>query len=274
MRSIPTASILSINYSAILNEIDPALAQTLRDAVPDYSSIVSNQQSLTPRISGNSAAHSDMIKFSKNVKEIYKNIGYSFDDLNKEIRYCPYCGFGELRDIEHIVPKNHYGEYAIFPMNLVYSCAICNGHKPKYLCKNGDCFSGTTHPYCDNINDYRVLNLDFKIDNSSRNGLLMRYYIDFPSSCPFDDSLKGRIENQFNYLHLGERFNMLAVDEIAEILSQPREMETQNYRIFFLKKYNSKLTITQKYSINHWETTLYYSLSNWTKLESFFENKA
>ena len=42
---------------------------------------------------------------------------------------CPYCGFGEPTDLDHYLPKPLYQALAIYPRNLVPSCAACNNAK-------------------------------------------------------------------------------------------------------------------------------------------------
>lgn len=51
--------------------------------------------------------------------------------LKNLAKVCPYCGFGEVRDLDHHLQKKIYKCFSIFPLNLVPSCSKCNGHKPR-----------------------------------------------------------------------------------------------------------------------------------------------
>ena len=42
---------------------------------------------------------------------------------------CPYCGFGEPRDLDHYLPRGSFGELAIYSKNLIPSCSPCNNAK-------------------------------------------------------------------------------------------------------------------------------------------------
>ena len=53
------------------------------------------------------------------------------ETLRLEVQHCPYCGFGEIKDLDHHLQKNYYPCFSIFPTNLVPACAKCNGHKPR-----------------------------------------------------------------------------------------------------------------------------------------------
>jgi len=46
-------------------------------------------------------------------------------------KICPYCGFGEVRDLDHHLQKQIYKSFSVFPLNLIPSCSKCNGHKPR-----------------------------------------------------------------------------------------------------------------------------------------------
>ncbi len=51
------------------------------------------------------------------------------DRLLLSATICPYCGFGEVTDLDHHLPKSRYKGLAIYPNNLVPCCGPCNGKK-------------------------------------------------------------------------------------------------------------------------------------------------
>lgn len=44
---------------------------------------------------------------------------------------CPYCGFGQIQDIDHHLAKAVFKLLSIYAVNLIPCCATCNRYKPK-----------------------------------------------------------------------------------------------------------------------------------------------
>lgn len=60
---------------------------------------------------------------------------------------CPLCGVGSVAHCDHHLPKSHYPDLAILPINLVPACHFCNDKKrAKYPRSPGQ---QTFHPYFD-----------------------------------------------------------------------------------------------------------------------------
>jgi hypothetical protein len=51
------------------------------------------------------------------------------DRLKAATLLCPYCGFGEIRELDHHLPRVIYWALAIYARNLVPCCSACNGKK-------------------------------------------------------------------------------------------------------------------------------------------------
>lgn len=89
-----------------------------------------------------------------------------YDKMKIRIKVCPYCGFGEISEIDHFLPKSIYPEFSVFYFNLVPSCHICNSKKGN---KKNICI----HPYLEDIKDIdKMLWAEFKL----KNGSLIFYY--------------------------------------------------------------------------------------------------
>lgn len=89
-----------------------------------------------------------------------------YDKIKISINACPYCGFGEISEIDHFLPKSIYPEFSVFYFNLVPSCHICNSKKGN---KKNICI----HPYFEDIKDIdKMLWAEFKLENES----LIFYY--------------------------------------------------------------------------------------------------
>lgn len=60
----------------------------------------------------------------KKGRDIYEHILLLADD-----GICPYCMYGDVSTVDHYLPKAHFIEYAITPLNLLPSCYECNTKK-------------------------------------------------------------------------------------------------------------------------------------------------
>jgi hypothetical protein len=75
--------------------------------------------------------------FLQAVHDAYKQVQDNGDlaELRNALKLgateCPYCGFGQIQDLDHHLPKGAYKLFSIFPLNLVPSCATCNRGKPR-----------------------------------------------------------------------------------------------------------------------------------------------
>ncbi|MBX8563803.1 HNH endonuclease [Pseudomonas cichorii] len=78
---------------------------------------------------------------------------------------CPYCGFGEIRDLDHHLQKAHYKCFSIFPLNLVPSCSKCNGHKPRIPRTNPE--EQQIHAYLEDLSGHRFLVADVVLTESA-----------------------------------------------------------------------------------------------------------
>ncbi len=71
---------------------------------------------------------------------------------------CPYCGFGEVTQLDHYLPISEYGELAIYPRNLIPSCGPCNNAKRAVVA--GGAFAGFIHTYFEPLPDATFLHAD------------------------------------------------------------------------------------------------------------------
>ena len=85
--------------------------------------------------------------------------------LKKGAKKCPYCGFGEIRDLDHHLPKQHYKCFSVFALNLVPSCSKCNGHKPRTPPAAREKYH--IHAYLDDISNFNFLAADIEISDGA-----------------------------------------------------------------------------------------------------------
>ncbi|WP_026566618.1 HNH endonuclease [Bacillus sp. UNC41MFS5] len=84
----------------------------------------------------------------KKGRDIYEHILLLADD-----GICPYCMYGDVSTVDHYLPKAHFIEYAITPLNLLPSCYECNTKKNdlRKLEEN----KMFINPYCDDLTQIR-----------------------------------------------------------------------------------------------------------------------
>lgn len=114
---------------------------------------------------------------------------------------CPYCGFGEPRDLDHYLPQSVYGELAIYPNNLIPSCNPCNNAKRTVvpgLAPGAP--AGFIHPYFETLPDCDFLIADVDYVQGS---LRVAYRIDPPD---LDPRLFAKLQFQIDRLKLNERY--------------------------------------------------------------------
>ncbi|MDP3937974.1 MAG: HNH endonuclease signature motif containing protein [Deltaproteobacteria bacterium] len=114
---------------------------------------------------------------------------------------CPYCGFGEPRDLDHYLPRSAYGELAIYPRNLIPSCNPCNNAKRAIVPGLDDATApGFIHPYFQTLPDQDFLRADaLYVDGA----LQVSFRID---AANIDPILAAKLQFQLDRLKLNERY--------------------------------------------------------------------
>lgn len=98
-------------------------------------------------------------------------------------KQCPYCGFGPIEEVDHLLQRGQYKLFSIFPLNLVPSCGTCNRGKPKK--PSEDPGKHQLHVYLEDLSAYEFLKVSADIDPVS-GGLLATYSIAAPEGMPKD----------------------------------------------------------------------------------------
>ena len=128
----------------------------------------------------------------KKGRDIYEHILLLADD-----GICPYCMYGDVSTVDHYLPKAHFIEYAITPLNLLPSCYECNTMKLdlRKLEEN----KMFINPYCDDLTEIRWL--ECKVVDRM-----------FPITFKFN--VKEDIENIILKERLVEHFDILSLGKL------------------------------------------------------------
>lgn len=168
---------------------------------------------------------------------------------------CPYCGFGEVRDLDHYLPKADYGELAIYPKNLVPSCSPCNNAKRRIVPGAGAAHGpGLIHPYFEPLADVDFLLADVTFAGAA---LDVTFRVD-PAQVP---AVATKLQFQIERLKLNERYQK----QINKFLSEQRtailmfnDMGPAPLREFLRR---SAINLSRSFGRNDWRPVLIRALS-------------
>ena len=83
-------------------------------------------------------------EFQKCILTCYSKPTKHLEELKQKIKsqqghysYCPYCGISTSDSFDHYLPKSHFPQYCIFPLNLIPICSDCNRRKGERYVKDG-----------------------------------------------------------------------------------------------------------------------------------------
>ncbi len=175
---------------------------------------------------------------------------------------CPFCSIGKLEEVDHYIPKEHYPEFTLYPLNLIPICNQCNKKKlDKFMDNsNGRKF---IYYYTDNINDWEYLQISITFATAAiAKTTKIRYIADFSKIT--NSYLRIIIEHHYEELDLLNRYAEAAIDELSELedicsnQDDNDEIEIRN----MLKRVISGNKNTQliKAGKNDWKYLLYEKL--------------
>lgn len=169
---------------------------------------------------------------------------------------CPYCGFGEPRDLDHYLPRGEFGELAIYFKNLIPSCSPCNNAK-RTVVPGGDevAAPGLIHPYFQELPDEDFFEADIVFDDGA---LLVSFRIDATN---LEAELAAKLQFQIDRLKLNARY----VKQINKFISEQRtalqmfqELDAGLLSTFLQR---SSQALARKNGRNDWRVSLLRALS-------------
>lgn len=194
-------------------------------------------------------------KEGKPAREIYDAI------INSAKEQCPYCGgIGTPKNVDHYLPKAHFPQFSVLPLNLVPSCRNCNmdGKGHAFATIAGD---QIIHPYLDKASFFEEQWI-FANFHHEPNGepSYVEYYANPPQTWLQDD--KDRVNNHFTSFDIAKRYGKQAAVELSATLKQIEN--------FMNKRFSAQDIIEvliapqiESYFCNHWKRVMYQSLETW-----------
>jgi hypothetical protein len=168
---------------------------------------------------------------------------------------CPYCGFGELKDLDHFLPRSIYGELSIYPHNLIPSCGPCNNAK-RTVVPGGADGPGLIHPYFQALPDLDFLTADVTFEGGS---LSVLYRIDAAMLAP---DLASKLHFQLVRLKLNHRYtaqiNKFVSEQRTGILML-RDLGAHKVREFLQR---NAASLARSFHRNDWRAALMRALAD------------
>lgn len=179
--------------------------------------------------------------------------------LKKVTSICPYCGFGEIKDLDHHLPKTDFRALAIYPKNLIPCCHPCNNKKRTAA---GEVASGQfLHTYLDKL----PVEVFFKADVTlTSEGLLVDFKIE--QSDGMSDDTYQRLNFQIGKLELNTRYKaqaniFLASQKLNFELAYGVPGDSQQLKQFIEV---SATNLARDFGLNDWRPVLLRGLAKCT----------
>lgn len=195
------------------------------------------------------------VKEDKPGREIYNALMAAANEK------CPFCGgIGRPRNLDHFLPKAHYPQFAVLPVNLVPSCRDCN------MDGKGDDFATSEaeqilQPYFDNERYFNEQWIFARyIAGAGGEPGVIEYFVQPPEH--WEDAQKLRVEKHFNDFNLDLRFSKEAGPRLVTYLAQIQVLLQIPLDIDMAKSTILQPAIDTALFANHWERVMCLALMN------------
>jgi hypothetical protein len=169
---------------------------------------------------------------------------------------CPLCGdLGQVRTLDHYLPKANFPLYSIVPANLIPCCRDCNSEKLAGFASVAN--RQTLHPYFDNNRFFTERWLSARVVPGTPP--VLEYSVTPPAGWSAAD--RGRVVAHFEEYDLAKRFSIEAGADLPETIQMritesallsPAEFSVQ------LREKSDELPL----SINHWRRVMFAALAS------------
>ncbi len=167
---------------------------------------------------------------------------------------CPYCGgIGVPANLDHYLPKKHYPQYSVLPVNLIPSCMDCNmGAKGGAYAINAS--DQVLHPYLDDNRFFYDRWVYARVLHETPCSL--EYYVSPPSG--WNEIHKERVKKHFKEFNLAKRYRIEAAKELSILIDQ-RKGYMRDFSSYDFRQYLDSIAQSSLF-INHWKKVMYKTL--------------
>lgn len=174
---------------------------------------------------------------------------------------CPFCGgLGRPRNLDHYLPKAHYPQFSVLPVNLVPSCRDCNmdGKGEDYATNESE---QVLQPYLDHDCFFNEQWIYARyITNTIYEPGVIEYFVQPPEH--WSDAQKRRVEKHFVDFSLGLRYSKEAGVRLITYLAQIQTLQQLPLDLAVAKSIILQPAINTARFINHWERVMCLALMN------------
>ncbi|WP_309266218.1 HNH endonuclease [Aeromonas salmonicida] len=175
---------------------------------------------------------------------------------------CPFCGgIGRPRNLDHYLPKAHYPQFSVLPVNLVPSCRDCNmdGKKDDFATSEAE---QVLQPYLDHDRYFNEQWIFARyIAGTDGEPGVIEYFVQPPGH--WEDNQKLRVEKHFSDFSLGLRFSKEAGPRLVTYLAQIQALSQIPLEIGAVKSTILQPAIDAAPFVNHWERVMCLALMSY-----------
>jgi hypothetical protein len=170
---------------------------------------------------------------------------------------CPYCGYGPIEDLDHLLQRAHFRLFSIFPLNLVPCCATCNRGKPKNPVQ--DAGKQQIHVYLEDITKLDFLRAQVQM-RPDTGGLQIIFSIE---QCDgMSDDVYSRLSHHLVEFDLQTRYEKqvnIFLGELQFPISSTFEQSGSEGLSWFCA--SNAVALGKRFGINDWRTAVMRGLS-------------
>lgn len=171
-------------------------------------------------------------------------------------KLCPSCGFGQVKTLDHYLPKSKYPLYSVLPANLIPSCRDCN--TGKLAASASIAADQPIHPYFDQqhfFNDQWLVASVVETEPAT-----VSFSVSPPDS--WDPLSKARAAAHLESYDLSDRFSVRVGEHLAVLRHQLARFADPLSRGVHLREIAEDFELVHK---NSWQTATHQALaaSSW-----------
>lgn len=260
-------------YEAIRDSKRNPARQVLVD---NHAQIAARYQMLATRAAEGALENigsSPLLAISAELRGCYGGKTNSLLDLKKaikdrqskrQLKYCPYCGTTTNETHDHYLPGARFPEFAVNALNLVPCCFRCN------TIKDDDWLDAAgrrryLHFYVDEVPDVDFLRVELFV-LPPLVGVGARFRVE---QAGMNDGSWRLIRSHFDRLHLIDRYNESANDEIAEMLEDAANFLAEGGDSATAFLHRQSQSARQIFGRNNWRAVLLRALGDHPGLEAW-----
>lgn len=169
---------------------------------------------------------------------------------------CPLCGdIGQVRTLDHYLPKANFPLYSIVPANLIPCCRDCNSEKLNAFATIAD--RQTLHPYFDDNRFFTHRWLSARVIPGTPP--IVEYSVTPPATWSLPD--KSRVAAHFEEYDLAKRFSIEAGADLPETIQTRRTTSAALSPAEFSNQLREK-SDGLLLPINHWRRVMFAALAD------------